>query len=271
MPRPKGRGGAFGRYKKGGDKNKKRSERDKRADAFVEKKTKLDDQERVTEERKASPVYGRNTGVVLVSPDTAVETAQGILSPKDLSTVFEEIAEKAQEQFELGGEDQVPKRPPLSIPSDLKLSAVLDDERENVLCDMHTNKDYYFLTCRVPKPRKKAQVKKRAMMLRKRRIAKAKAIVGQLLGEAHGFTDAEVEECTLQYMNLAKTLVVKPGEDRQAAIATQTLLHMDCNVMSDKQVTNLLRATEHPWLTGAKVIICPLSPLFSCLFCFSLF
>eukprot|EP00808_Paulinella_micropora_P007258 g12079.t1 len=61
---------------------------------------------------------------------------------------------------------------------------------------MHKNRDYYYVTCRVLKPRKEAQVKPRAMMLRRRRIAKAKAIVGQLLGEAHGFTDAEVEEFT---------------------------------------------------------------------------
>eukprot|EP00808_Paulinella_micropora_P006686 g14089.t1 len=68
-------------------------------------------------------------------------------------------------------------------------------------------------------------------MLRRRRIAKAKAIVGRLLGEAHGFTDAEVEEFTLQYMNLSEQLVFKPGDDQHAKIATQTLLHMDCNVM----------------------------------------
>eukprot|EP00808_Paulinella_micropora_P010478 g38502.t1 len=92
------------------------------------------------------------------------------------------------------------------------------------------------------------------MMLRKRRIAKAKAIVGQLLGEAHGFTYAEVEEFTLQYMNLSEQLVFKPGDDQQAKIATQTLLHMDCNVMSDQQVTNLLRASQHPWLRGAKLV-----------------
>eukprot|EP00808_Paulinella_micropora_P010099 g82690.t1 len=91
-------------------------------------------------------------------------------------------------------------------------------------------------------------------MLRRRRIAKAKAIVGQLLGEAHGFTDAEVEEFTLQYMNLSEQLVFKPGDDQQAKIATQTLLHMDCNVMSDQQVTNLLRASQHPWLTEAKFV-----------------
>eukprot|EP00808_Paulinella_micropora_P008815 g5881.t1 len=92
------------------------------------------------------------------------------------------------------------------------------------------------------------------MMLRRRRIAKAKAIVGQLLGEAHGFVDAEVEEFTLQYMNLSEQLVFKPGDDQQAKIATQTLLHMACNVMSDQQVTNLLRASQHPWLTGAKLV-----------------
>eukprot|EP00808_Paulinella_micropora_P002905 g44026.t1 len=92
------------------------------------------------------------------------------------------------------------------------------------------------------------------MMLRRRRIAKAKAIVGQLLGEAHGFTDAEVEEFTLQYMNLSEQLVFKPGDNQHAKIATQTLLHMECNVMSDQQVTNLLRASQHPWLTGAKLV-----------------
>eukprot|EP00808_Paulinella_micropora_P014812 g51740.t1 len=73
-------------------------------------------------------------------------------------------------------------------------------------------------------------------MLRRRRIAKAKAIVGQILGEAHGFTDAEVEEFTLQYMNLSDQLMFKPGDNQQAKIATQTLLHMDYNVMSDQQL-----------------------------------
>eukprot|EP00808_Paulinella_micropora_P032268 g22661.t1 len=55
-------------------------------------------------------------------------------------------------------------------------------------------------------------------------------------------------------MNLSEQLVFKPGDDQQAKIATQTLLHMDCNVMSDQQVTNLLRASQHPWLTGAKLV-----------------
>eukprot|EP00808_Paulinella_micropora_P007026 g23262.t1 len=179
---------------------------------------------------------------------------QSSLPPKDLSSVFEEIAQQAQEQFDLGGGEQTPKRPPISIPSDSELVSVLDDARDNIMCDMHKNRDYYYLTCRVPKPRKESQVKPRAMMLRRRRIAKAKAIVGQLLGEAHGFTDAEVEELTLQYMSLSEQLVLKPGDDQQAKIATQTLLHMDCNVMSDQQVTNLLRASQHPWLTGAKLV-----------------
>eukprot|EP00808_Paulinella_micropora_P005936 g65648.t1 len=81
------------------------------------------------------------------------------------------------------------------------------------MCGMHKNRDYYYVTCRVPKPRKEAQVKPRAMMLRRRRIAKAKAIVGQLLGEAHGFTDAEVEEFTLHYMSLSDQLMLKIGDD----------------------------------------------------------
>eukprot|EP00808_Paulinella_micropora_P014859 g36141.t1 len=179
---------------------------------------------------------------------------QGNQPPKDLSSVFEEIAQKAQEQFELVGGEQTLKRPPISIPSDSELVSVLDDARDNIMCDMHKNRDYYYLTCRVPKPRKESQVKPRAMMLRRRRIAKAKAIVGQLLGEAHGFTDAEVEEFTLQYMNLSEQLVFKPGDDQQAKFATQTLLHMDCNVMSDQQVTNLPRASQHPWITGAKLV-----------------
>eukprot|EP00808_Paulinella_micropora_P022725 g2085.t1 len=68
----------------------------------------------------------------------------------------------------------------------------------------------------------------------------------KLLGEARGFTDAEVQEFTLQYTNLSEQLLFKPGDDQQAKIATQTLLHMDCNVMSDQQVTNLLRASQHP-------------------------
>eukprot|EP00808_Paulinella_micropora_P001489 g24667.t1 len=142
-------------------------------------------------------------------------TLKAITPPKDLSSVFEEIAQKAQEQFELGGGEQTPKRPPISIPSDSELVSVLDDARDNIMCDMHKNRDYYYLTCRVPKPRKESQVKPRAMMLRRRRIAKAKAIVGQLVEEAHGFTDAEVEEFTLQYMNLSEQLVFKPGDDQQ--------------------------------------------------------
>eukprot|EP00808_Paulinella_micropora_P030204 g75409.t1 len=68
-----------------------------------------------------------------------------------------------------------------------------------------------------------------------------------------GFTDAEVE-FTLQYMNLSDQLMFKPADNQQAKIATQTLLHMDCNVMSHQQVTNLLRASQHPWLTGAKLV-----------------
>eukprot|EP00808_Paulinella_micropora_P029892 g18477.t1 len=112
------------------------------------------------------------------------------------------IAQKAQEQFDLGGGDQTPKRPPISIPSGLELVTILDDASDKIMCDMHKNMDYYYVTCRVPKPRKEAQVNTKAMMLRRRRIAKAKAIVGQLLGEAHGFTDAEAEEFTgLQNMN----------------------------------------------------------------------
>eukprot|EP00808_Paulinella_micropora_P008391 g23024.t1 len=77
-------------------------------------------------------------------------------------------------------------------------------------------------------------------MLRRRRIAKAKAIVGQLLLEAHGFTDAEVEEFTLQYMNLSEQLVFKPGDDQQAKITMQT----------DQSAA----ASQHPWLTGAKLV-----------------
>eukprot|EP00808_Paulinella_micropora_P030717 g8516.t1 len=178
-----------------------------------------------------------------------------------MSLLFEEIAQKAQEQCDLGGGYQTPKRPPISIPSGLELVSILDDTRDNIICDMHKNRDYYYVTCRVPKPRKEAQVKPRAMMLRRRRIAKAKAIVEQLLGQAHGFTDAEVEELTLQYMNLSDQLMFKPGDNQQAKIATQTLLHMDCNVMSDQQVTNLLRASQHPWLTGAEPIISRLDSL----------
>eukprot|EP00808_Paulinella_micropora_P000744 g32365.t1 len=177
----------------------------------------------------------QHTGVVFVSPDTAEGDTQGNHPPpKDLSSVFEEIAQQAQEQFELGCGEQTQKLPPISIPSDLELVSILDDARDNII--------------------KESQVKPRAMMLRKRRIAKAKAIVEQLFGEAHGFTDAEVEEFTLQYMNLSEQLVFKPGDGQQAKIATQTLLHMDCNVMSDQQVTNLLRASQHPWLTGAKLV-----------------
>eukprot|EP00808_Paulinella_micropora_P005937 g65649.t1 len=59
------------------------------------KKTKHQKREVVAEERKASTDYGRNTGVVLVSPDTAEGKAQGNHPPKDLSAVFEEIAQKA--------------------------------------------------------------------------------------------------------------------------------------------------------------------------------
>eukprot|EP00808_Paulinella_micropora_P000705 g52387.t1 len=169
---------------------------------------------------------------VAVTLADAEGDTQGNHPPKDLSSVFEEIAQKAQEQFELGGGEQTPKRPPISIPSDSELVSVLDDARDNRMCDMHKNRDYYYLTCRVPKPRKESQ----------------------LLGEAHGFTDAEVEEFTLQYMNLSEQLVFKPGDDKQAKIATQTLMHMNCNVMSDQQVTNLLRASQHPWLTGAKLV-----------------
>eukprot|EP00808_Paulinella_micropora_P019392 g57086.t1 len=123
-----------------------------------------------------------------------------------MGRIFEEIAQKVQERFDLGGGDQTPKRPPISIPSGLELVSILDDARDNIMCDMHKNRDYYYVTCRVPKPRKEAQVKPRAMMLRRRRIAKAKAIVGQLL-EAHGFTDAEVEKFTIQYMNLSDHLM----------------------------------------------------------------
>eukprot|EP00808_Paulinella_micropora_P016730 g76537.t1 len=200
------------------------------------------------------PWHQKNTAVVLVSPDTAEGATQSNHPPKDLSSVFEEIAQEAQEQFEVGGGDQTPKRPPISIPSDSELVSILDDARDNIMCDMHKNRDYYYVTCRVPQPRKEAQVKPRAMMLRRRRIAKAKAIVGQLLGEAHGFTDAEVEEFTLQYMNLSDQLMFKPGDNQQAKIATQTLLHMDCNAMSDQQVTNLMWASQHPWLKGAKLV-----------------
>eukprot|EP00808_Paulinella_micropora_P002953 g14700.t1 len=90
-----------------------------------------------------------------VSPDTAEGKTQGNHPPppppKDLSSVFEEIAQKAQEQFELGGGEQTPKRPPISIPSDSELVSILDDARDNIMCDMHKNRDYYYVTCRVPK------------------------------------------------------------------------------------------------------------------------
>eukprot|EP00808_Paulinella_micropora_P025020 g1740.t1 len=168
----------------------------------------------------------KHTGDHLTQLRVALKAITPPPPPKDLSSVFEEIAQQAQEQFELGGGEQTPKRPPISIPSDSELRLLL----ANVSCAKT----------------QESQVKPRAMMLRRRRIAKAKAIVGQLLGEAHGFTDAEVEEFTLQYMNLSEQLVFKPGDDQQAKITTQTLLHMDCNVMSGQRVTNLLRASQHP-------------------------
>eukprot|EP00808_Paulinella_micropora_P010477 g38500.t1 len=66
-------------------------------------------------------------------------TLKAITSPKDLSSVFEEIAQQAQKQFELGGGEQTPKRPPISITSDSELVSVLDDARDNIMCDMHKN------------------------------------------------------------------------------------------------------------------------------------
>eukprot|EP00808_Paulinella_micropora_P030206 g75412.t1 len=69
----------------------------------------------------------------------------------------------------------------MESPSQARVS-VLNDARDNLMCDIHKNREYYYVTCRVPKPRKEAQVKPKAMMLRRQRIAKAKAIVGQLLG-----------------------------------------------------------------------------------------
>eukprot|EP00808_Paulinella_micropora_P014079 g50414.t1 len=94
--------------------------------------------------RVASESAYWHTGVVFVSPDTAEGDTQGNHPPKDLSSVFEEIAQKAQEQFELGGGEQTPKRPPISIPEDLELVSVLDDAKDNIMRDMHKNRDYYY-------------------------------------------------------------------------------------------------------------------------------
>eukprot|EP00808_Paulinella_micropora_P001949 g48880.t1 len=44
-----------------------------------------------------------------------------------------------------------------------------------------------------------------------------------------------------------------PDEKEIADIAYQALLHMDFNVMSDKQVQTLLRAVKHPFLSGQNL------------------
>eukprot|EP00808_Paulinella_micropora_P000632 g20547.t1 len=179
-------------------------------------------------------VYGAHLEALFRNDQFKLRVKPKATTPTRTCPQFSKRLPRKHKSSDLGGGDQTPKRPPISIPSGLELVSILDDARDNIMCDMHKNRENYYVTCRVPKPRKEAQVKPRALMLRRRRIAKAKAIVGQLLGEAHGFTDAEVEEFTLQYMNLSDQLMFKPGDNQQAKITTQTLLHMDCKVMSDQ-------------------------------------
>eukprot|EP00808_Paulinella_micropora_P026976 g70605.t1 len=110
------------------------------------------------------------------------------------------------------------------------------------------------LVCRVPKIRKEAKVSKQTRRQRKQRCVAVVGEVRRMLGEEHRLTEAEVNDYDHEMVQeMYANYAALPDEKGIADIAYQALMHIDCNVMSDKQVRTLLRAVQHPFLSGQKV------------------
>ena len=109
------------------------------------------------------------------------------------------------------------------------------------------------LVCRVPKIRKKEKVTKETRRRRKQRCGVVVGEVRRMLSEEHRLTEAEVNDYDKMVQDMYANYAEMPDKDRVAEIAYQALLHMDCNVMSDKQVQTLLNAAKHPFLSGREV------------------
>eukprot|EP00808_Paulinella_micropora_P003831 g42679.t1 len=116
-----------------------------------------------------------------------------------------------------------------------------------------TGKDI-VLVCRVPKIRKEEKVPKQTRKQRKQRCGAVVGEIRRMLGEEHRLTEAEVNDYDEMVKDMYKSYAAMPDEKQIENLAYQALLHMDCNVMSNKQVSALLHAVKHPFLSGQQAL-----------------
>ena len=148
MPSKK-KGNSFGRHKKPGDKNLKRSEQETRLDLRQQKKAKLDKSDFVNEQREQDPSYGRQTRVVLEeTPTTKQPETESLFynvridydstKPLPRQNIFNLLSEKTVSTWHAAyGSAASASASDGALPVRVRWSSSFDGEGEGIVCDKY--------------------------------------------------------------------------------------------------------------------------------------